>query len=48
MKVNCPVCGDEIQDVPSEVKVGDRVVVVCCPECAEAVRQQPEAYRGKQ
>jgi ribosome-binding protein aMBF1 (putative translation factor) len=43
----CPVCDYKLEGKPIKVKIGDRVVVVCCQECADAVRKQPEKYQPK-
>jgi ribosome-binding protein aMBF1 (putative translation factor) len=40
----CPVCGWEIKGKGKEVKVGDRTVVVCCEECAAAVKKDPAKH----
>jgi ribosome-binding protein aMBF1 (putative translation factor) len=42
----CPVCGWEIKDKGQEVKVKGRTVVVCCDECAAAVKKNPAKYAG--
>jgi YHS domain-containing protein len=39
----CPVCAWEIKDEKS-VKVNGRVVLVCCDDCAEKVKANPQKY----
>ena len=40
----CPACGWEITDAGKQVKIDDRVVLVCCEECAEKVKSDPDKY----
>jgi ribosome-binding protein aMBF1 (putative translation factor) len=40
----CPVCAWEIKGKGKAVKVGDKTVVVCCDECAAAVKKNPANY----
>jgi hypothetical protein len=47
MSAKCVVCDYEIADTQVEVRVGDHVIAVCCQECADKVREQPEAYAPK-
>ena len=42
MKAKCPVCDYDLPDKPIEVKVGSKIVKVCCQECAEAAKKQGE------
>jgi RNase P subunit RPR2 len=44
MQATCPVCDDPIKDIRIEVTVGDKTIVVCCEECAETARREPETY----
>jgi len=45
----CPVCAWEIKDEGKTVKVSGQTVVVCCDDCAEKVKAQPQKYiRGKE
>jgi hypothetical protein len=44
MHANCPVCDDPIRETRIEVTIGDKTIVVCCEECAETARRQPETY----
>lgn len=47
-KSKCPVCDWDIEKKGVSVKVGDRVVVVCCDDCAAKVREKPEKFgKGK-
>lgn len=39
MPAKCAVC-DYVIEKPIEVRVGDKTVVVCCQECADAVKKQ--------
>jgi ribosome-binding protein aMBF1 (putative translation factor) len=45
----CPVCDWEIKDAGIEVKVGGKVVTVCCDDCAkkavESATAAPKAAR---
>ncbi len=40
MKAKCPVCDYELPNPPVEVKTGNKVVKVCCEECAQTLRKQ--------
>jgi ribosome-binding protein aMBF1 (putative translation factor) len=40
----CPFCGWEIKDEGKQVKVQDKTVLVCCHECAEAVKKDPAMH----
>ena len=40
----CPVCQWKIKEAGIKVKAGKREVVVCCDDCADKVRANPERY----
>ena len=41
----CPVCDWEIKDAGKEVKLSSgTVVVVCCDDCAEKLKAEPEKF----
>lgn len=42
----CPVCAWEIKDGGKKLKVKDRLVEVCCDECAAKVKEDPGKYAG--
>jgi RNase P subunit RPR2 len=44
MQAICPVCDDPIRETRIEVTIGDKTIVVCCEECAETARREPETY----
>ena len=45
----CPVCDWEIKDGGKEVKLkSGTFVVVCCDECAEKVKAEPEKITIRQ
>jgi hypothetical protein len=44
MHANCPVCDDPIRETRIEVTIGDKTIVVCCEECAETARREPQTY----
>jgi len=43
----CPVCDWEIKDGGKSVKVENQSIVVCCDECAEKVKAEPQKYVKK-
>jgi YHS domain-containing protein len=43
----CPVCDWEIKDGGEAVKVGGKTIVVCCDDCAEKVKANPEKYSSR-
>ncbi len=43
----CPVCDWDIGKDAREVRIGQRVVSVCCQDCAEKVRKEPARYAGQ-
>lgn len=40
----CPVCEWEIKDDGRELKIGGKVVLVCCDDCARKIKANPEKY----
>jgi len=40
----CPVCDWEIKDGGKTVKISGQSLVVCCDDCAEKVKTNPEKY----
>lgn len=40
----CPVCGDPVKETRIEVRISDKMIVVCCRECAEQAEREPETY----
>jgi hypothetical protein len=44
----CPVCDWEIKDQEKKVQIKDVEVVVCCDDCAEKVKADPEKYLQQQ
>lgn len=40
----CPVCDWDIKDGGKTVKAGGGTVVVCCDDCAKAVKENPDKY----
>ena len=35
----CPICGWDIQGGGIKVKVGSKMIVVCCDDCAEKMKK---------
>jgi ribosome-binding protein aMBF1 (putative translation factor) len=42
----CPVCDWEIKDGGRKVTVGGKEITVCCDDCADKAREEPEKYGG--
>lgn len=42
--LKCPVCDWEITDVPIFVNADSERIAVCCDDCAEAVKAEPQKY----
>lgn len=42
----CAVCDCELDDKRIPVRIGGRIVEVCCEECAEILREAEHAARG--
>jgi ribosome-binding protein aMBF1 (putative translation factor) len=42
----CPVCGWEITEKGFEVKVKDKILVVCCEECAQELKTPAKKTAG--
>lgn len=40
----CPVCQWEIKDESKEIKVGSKIILVCCDDCAQKVKANPAKY----
>jgi hypothetical protein len=47
MTAKCPVCAYDLPSKPIEVNVGQKVVKVCCQECADTIRKQGEVKTAK-
>jgi hypothetical protein len=43
----CPVCDWEIKEGGKTVEVGGKSIVVCCDDCGEKVKANPEKYTGR-
>ena len=44
----CPVCDWEIKDAGKTVKIKDSTeVVVCCDDCAQKLKAEPEKHVGR-
>jgi ribosome-binding protein aMBF1 (putative translation factor) len=43
----CPVCDWEIKDAGKLVKIKGAEVIVCCEDCAQKVKADPQKYLGR-
>ena len=43
--MKCPVCDYVIEKDRVDVKLGDKIVTVCCQECAEKLKKESKAQK---
>jgi len=44
---NCPVSGEPLPAQPTDIVIGERLVRLCCPKCADSARKDPATVLAK-
>jgi hypothetical protein len=44
---NCAVSGEPLPAQPTDIVIGERLVRLCCPKCADSVRKDPSTVLAK-